>query len=488
MLTPRDAWQATLGQLQLQLNRATFDTWLKDAELMAYEDGEYVIRVRHAYAKDWLEKHLRHVIVKMLGDIFGRSVRVSFVVYTPKRHRLQPQAGTLWETEEQIEPHAGRPREVYSQNDDEENRPDYSEWDPRVSDVRRSTPADLADAFHTPLNRRYTFRAFVTGPSNEFAYAAAQAVASAPGETYNPLFIYGGVGLGKTHLLQAIGHACEAGRYRVIYVTAEAFTNELVMAIRARTTAEFRERYRSVDVLLMDDIQFMAGKDSTEEEFYHTFNAIINRGGQVVVAGNRLPHAMSGLDERLRTRFEGGLIADIQAPELETRIAILDMKSAAQGTRLPYEVASLLASHITTNVRELEGALTQILARATFSRQPLTVALAQHVLGKSSAPSRRTTNLDQVLEATATYHQLSLDDLISKRRTKEIVRARHIAIYLAREETDASLPQIGDALGGRDHSTILHGYQKIAEEVEMDDDLRSEVSAIRRQLYLSPNN
>jgi chromosomal replication initiator protein len=328
----------------------------------------------------------------------------------------------------------------------------------------------------------------VTGPSNQFAAAAAKAVAETPGEMYNPLFIHSSVGLGKTHLLQAIGHKCEDDDLDVIYITAEAFTNELVMAIRARKTEEFRERYRQVDVLLIDDIQFMAGKTSSEEEFYYTFNEICSQGGQVVVASNCAPKAMTSLDERLRSRFLGGLIADIQPPELETRLKILTVKAAYQHTQLPEDVADLLARHVTSDVRDLEGILTQLLARAALSKQPLTLALAQHVLDKNGMIARRSTNLDDVLAATATYHQLSLDDLMGKRRTKEVVRARHIAIYLAREETDASLPQIGEALGGRNHSTVLHGYQKIADEVASDKELRDEVSAIRRQLYMFPNN
>jgi chromosomal replication initiator protein len=271
----------------------------------------------------------------------------------------------------------------------------------------------------------------------------------------------------------------------VLYVTAETFTNEMVAAIRTHATDDFRARYRQVDVLLVDDVQFMAGKTKTEEEFYHTFNAIFARGGQIVIASNQSPRRLENLDDRLRSRFEGGLMADIQSPQFETRLAILRSKSQAQGATLPDEVAGLLARPATENVRELEGMLTQLIARATLSQQPITLALAEQVLNQSSdQPRRRTTNLDRILEATATYHQLSLDDLLSKRRTKDIVRARQIAMYLAREETEASYPQIGRALGGRNHSTVVYGYQKIAGQVEEDPDLRQHVSDLRRQIYL----
>ncbi len=499
MLTPKDAWQATLGQLELQLNRATFDTWLKGSEVLAYEDGEFVIRVRHAYAKDWLEQHLNSQIIEMLGRILGRSVTVNYVVHLPTARFHHPPAGPLF---------ADLPSEAASKSEGlaaAEQPPAsspaadpppspwlaFAEWDPRVSEVRRTSELDVPIRSSARFDARYTFDSFVTGPSNHFAFAAAQAVAGTETPAYNPLFIYGGVGLGKTHLLHAIGQVAEGAGKNVIYVTAETFTNEMVAAIRGKTMDEFRSRYRTVDVLLIDDAQFVAGKTSTEEEFYHTFNAVFSRGGKIALASDVHPRSISGLDERLRSRFEGGLLADIQAPEYETRHRIVKAKSAAQDVTLPDDIAELMARHETDNVRELEGLLTQVLARTKLTKEPLTLALAQAVLNKNSArppqPTRRATSIDQVLQATAKYHQLSMDDLLSKRRTKAVVRARQIAMYLAREETAASFPQIGAALGGRNHSTVLHGYQKIAGEVDLDEDLRREVSDIRRQLNLSVN-
>ncbi len=499
MLTPKDAWQATLGQLELQLNRATFDTWLKGSEVLAYEDGEFVIRVRHAYAKDWLEQHLNSQIIEMLGRILGRSVTVNYVVHLPTARFHHPPAGPLF---------ADLPSEAASKSEGlaaAEQPPAsppaadpppspwlaFAEWDPRVSEVRRTSELDMPIRNSARFDARYTFDSFVTGPSNHFAFAAAQAVAGTETPAYNPLFIYGGVGLGKTHLLHAIGQVAEGAGKHVIYVTAETFTNEMVAAIRGKTMDEFRSRYRTVDVLLIDDAQFVAGKTSTEEEFYHTFNAVFSRGGKIALASDVHPRSISGLDERLRSRFEGGLLADIQAPEYETRHRIVKAKSAAQDVTLPDDIAELMARHETDNVRELEGLLTQVLARTKLTKEPLTLALAQAVLNKNSArppqPTRRATSIDQVLQATAKYHQLSMDDLLSKRRTKAVVRARQIAMYLAREETAASFPQIGAALGGRNHSTVLHGYQKIAGEVDLDEDLRREVSDIRRQLNLSVN-
>lgn len=535
-LSPKDAWLAALGQLQLQLNRPTFDTWLKGSEVLSYEDGDFVIRVRHAYAKDWLEKHLDHLVTRTLGDIWGRSVRVNYTVFPPSRPPVDTAAGPLFAGQPGSAP-GGDPQDNRPTPDDtsgrfhdktsggapqnSENtqhpggsnghaeqlpanraalqttidpqagaRSDYSEWDPRLHDLRRTT-SSLPAIEPVTFDPRYTFEGFITGPSNHFACAAALAVAQAEGQHYNPLVIYGGTGLGKTHLLQAIGQTSQTAGRRVLYVTGEDFTNEVIEAIQAHKTADLRDRYRRVDVLLVDDVQFMAGKPKTEEEFYHTFNAIFSRGGQIVVASNQHPRDLDKLDDRLRSRFQGGLLADIQPPEFETRIAILHIKSRAQAMALPDDVASALALHETENVRALEGLLTQVLARATLTRQPLTLALAQEAIHKTgggrSPLRRRVTSVEQILETTATFHQLSLDDLLSKRRTKDVVRARQIVMYLAREETDASLPQIGLALGGRNHSTVLHGYQKIAEQVETDSDLLREVTAIRRQLRLFPD-
>jgi chromosomal replication initiator protein len=492
MLTPKDAWLATLGQLQLQLNRSTFDTWLKGSEVLAYEDGEFVIRVRHAYAKDWLDKHLKAQIIQTLSHVFKRSVQVDFVVYLPNRQRADiVDAGPLFASAP-----AADGQTVSEEVTDltvDEWLSNYDEWDPRVSHIEYGGSHEQPSAGSVPLDRRFTFDTFVTGPSNHFAYAAALAVVEEPGTRFNPLVVYGGVGMGKTHLLQAIGHESQRTGRQIVYLTAEAFTNELVDAIRTQKTDDFRARFRSLDLLLVDDIQFMAGKASTEEEFYHTFNAIISQGGQVAVVCNQHPRLLHKLDDRIRSRLEGGLLADIQPPEFETRLEIVKVKAAAQGSVLPDDVASVLAHHATANIRELEGLLNQVLARAVLTYEPLTLELARQVIDKNSlhpspTPHRKRSKLTDVLEATASYHQLSLDDLLGKGRSKKVVHARQIAMYLAREETSASLPQIGEALGGRNHSTVLHGYQKIADSVADDDRLRNELSAIRQQLRLFPTD
>ncbi|MBN1565423.1 MAG: chromosomal replication initiator protein DnaA [Anaerolineae bacterium] len=559
MVSPKDAWQSTLGQLQLQLNPATFETWLEGTELLAYEDGEFVIRVRHAYAKDWIEKHLQRKVTQTLGEIFGRTVKVRFVIFLRNQQTVDPDAGPLFA---QIDKNRQRQLELFNTalipqkiempvatytenytdsqegidqdrrqdrlaaipytqremdgtigsitgqnragsqlpieanetvNDDEadtadDDWPDYLEWDPRFSDVRRTPSAEEKErVIQNAFNERYTFQSFVLGPENHFAALAAQRVAEQTDTIYNPLIIHGEVGLGKTHLLHAIGQKSEAVGRTVLYVTAETFTNELVEAISNRKTSEFRERYRTVDVLLVDDIQFMIGKAKSEEEFYHTFNTIIGQGGQVVITSQQHPATLRKLDERLRVRLEGGLIVDLHAPESETRGAILKSKAREHGVELPDDVATILAEHPVSNLREMNGLLKQVLARAALIQQSLTPEWAEMVLenvptNASRPNANRTPEIGDILDTVATHFQLTKADLEGKGRAKAVAQARHVAMYLAREITDASYPTIGEAIGGRNHSTIVYGYKKIAQALDADRDLRQTLDTIRRKL------
>ena len=530
MFSPKDAWQSTLGQLQLQLNRATFQTWLDGSELLAYEDGEFVIRVRHAYAKDWLVKHLHRQITQTLGDIFGRTVKVRFVVFLRNQRTVAEDAGPLFamaakNSQRQLElfstalipqkielplshipsahshadPADAEPRieaqpapvaeQVRVEKPEADGWLDYLEWDPRFTDVRR-TPSldDRSPSNCNAFNARYNFQSFVIGPENHFASLAAQRIAEQTDTIYNPLVIHGNVGLGKTHLLHAIGQKSEAAGRKVRYVTAETFTNELVEAIKDRTTSEFRERYRTVDLLLIDDIQFMMGKVKSEEEFYHTFNTVIGQGGQVVITSNQHPGTLSKLDERLRVRLEGGLTVDLHAPEPETRCAILKAKAREHGIELPDDVTNILAKHPVSNIRELGGILKQVLARATLIHQPLTPEWAETVLentpgaGRSTDHNKRPLEARDIIESVAVHFQLAKDDLLGKGRTKAVVHARHIAMYLIRDITDASYPQIGVSLGGSNHSTIVYGYKKINKARHEDRELRQSIDEIRRKL------
>jgi chromosomal replication initiator protein len=438
-------WQAALGELQLQMTKATFDTWVKNTHVISYEDGTFILGVHNAFTKDWLENRLLTTIKRTLVGIVGRSVEVKFAVWT-KEPPESDEALPLWQTTAPL--------------------PDES----------------AANRSPTMLNPRYTFDTFVVGSSNRLAHAASLAVAEKPAEAYNPLFVYGGVGLGKTHLLHAIGRMSQQHCGEVLYVSSETFTNDLINSIRNHTTEEFRERYRNIDVLLVDDIQFIAGKESTQEEFFHTFNTLHSANKQIVISSDRAPKAILTLEERLCSRFEWGLIADIQPPDLETRIAILRFKAEQQVMPVPDEVIDLIAHRIQSNIRELEGALNRLIAHASLMRCPLTLEVASNAL-QDFGPAPGSLSIDQIIETVAQFYNLETKDLVGRRRSKDIVTARHMAMYLAREETDASLPQIGRALGGRDHTTVLHGYEKIRAQVEEDDRVRREMLAVRELLY-----
>jgi chromosomal replication initiator protein len=436
-------WSAALGELQLQMTQATFDTWLRDSRLLKEEDGTFVIGVKNGYAKDWLEHRLLATIKRTLARLTGRTIAVKFVVWSEQ-----------------------------AQQQDEV---------PLLNSPTQATERTIL-ASPANLNPRYTFDSFVVGPGNRLAHAASMAVAESPANAYNPLFVYGGVGLGKTHLLHAIGHICQAQGQRVLYISSETFTNDLIEAIRSHTTDTFREKYRTADILLVDDIQFIAGKESTQEEFFHTFNALHGTGKQIVISSDRAPKAMSTLEERLCSRFEWGLIADIQPPDLETRIAILRSKSAACGAAVPDEILVLIASRIQSNIRELEGALNRVAALSRLTHQAPSPEVAETALS-NLLPQRSKLTTEQIIETVAHHFGVEVTALQGRSRSRAVARPRQIAMYLIREETGASLPQIGASLGGRDHTTVLYGCERITDLVEEDANLRREVITLRQQLY-----
>ncbi len=334
----------------------------------------------------------------------------------------------------------------------------------------------------TQLNPIHTFDAYVVGNSNRFAYAAAQAVADKPGFKFNPLFIYGGVGLGKTHLLHAIGNDLVRRGHSVLYCTSEQFTNDLIAAIRSQTTEQFRNKYRELDVLLIDDIQFIAGKESTQEEIFHTFNHLQASGRQVVMSSDRPPKALQQLEERLRSRFEGGIQVDVSAPDFETRVAILQTKAARMGIQVSIEVLKLIAERVDSNIRELEGALNHLFLQSQLSRSVLDIAMATDSLN-NVAPQRKPCSAPKVVALVAQHYSLETDELTGARRTKPIADARHVATYLLREDLAMSLPQIGALMGGRDHTTIAHGIDKITAELRQNDKMRHDVAMLREMIY-----
>ncbi|HEY2981786.1 MAG TPA: chromosomal replication initiator protein DnaA [Anaerolineales bacterium] len=448
-MNAEQAWQSVLGQLQMEMPRASFDTWVRDTHPITYENGLLTVSVHNAYARDWLESRLASTINRLLIGILNANVSVHFVV---------------------------------SQSDESASEADASTAGQRPEAGSIEIETDGVRARNSSLNPRYTFETYVVGSGNRLAHAACQAVAEKPARAYNPLFVYGGVGLGKTHLLHAIGNACHARGLNVLYVSSEEFTNDMISAIRTHTTQAFREKYRSADVLLVDDIQFIAGKESTQEEFFHTFNTLHGQDKQIIVSSDRPPKSLVTLEERLRSRFEWGLAADIQPPDLETRLAILRSKAERTGRQISDEILDTVARRVESNIRELEGALNRIIAFADLSGSSLTPELVDIALA-DLLPQRGNVAPEKIIELVAREWQTTVESLLGRDRSRKIAEPRQVAMYLMRKETDASLPQIGEVLGGRDHSTVMYAIQKIAGEIETKDDLRKRVVSVKQQLY-----
>ncbi len=435
------AWQATMGQLQMELPKATYDTWVRDTRFVNHQENTFVIGVQNAYARDWLENRLTSTAMRLLSGIMDAPQQVNFVLQSHEEAVIADEEDTFV---------AAMPAENTQSNS---------------------------------FNARYSFTNFVVGPNNRLAHAASQAVAENPANAYNPLFLYGGVGLGKTHLLHAIGSEIVRRGQSVLYVSSEEFTNDLINAIRKHDTSSFRERYRTIDVLLIDDIQFIAGKESTQEEFFHTFNTLHGQNKQIVISSDRPPKAMVTLEERLRSRFEWGLIVDIQPPELETRLAILRSKAERAGRQVDNDILEYIAHQIQSNIRELEGALTRVLAYSDLSGKPLNLDLAKLALVDFLPDVGSSPDSSQILSIVARAFNLSQEELLSRNRSKNIALPRQVAMYLLREVGNESLPQIGEALGGRDHTTVMYACEKIADMIERDDHFRRQIFQIRDQLF-----
>ncbi|MEI6308657.1 MAG: chromosomal replication initiator protein DnaA [bacterium] len=429
-------WEETRQVLRREMSRPSYDTWLKNTKPLSLEDNVLLLGVPSDFARDWLQTRLYASIQQALHSVRSEEIEVEFRVVSME------------------------PAELPLAADD-------------PSQERRHH-----------FNPRYTFGSFVVGASNRFAHAACLAVATAPGRAYNPLFVYGGVGLGKTHLLQAIGnHMLEATpQLKVIYLSSEKFTNDVINGIRDHRMGGFRDHYRTVDVILIDDIQFIAGKESTQEEFFHTFNALHDASKQIILTSDKLPREIPTLEDRLRSRFEWGLLADIQLPDLETRIAILKKRTELEAIDLPAEVLSYIAYNITSNIRELEGALTRILAYASLYNQEIDLSMTMYVLKDLIPVTTRPLSVAEIQKAVAGYFQIPTEVLLAKKRSRDVVIPRHIAMYLAREMTDFSLPQLGESFGGRDHTTVLYACDKIKTEKEADINLQTALDEIRKLL------
>jgi chromosomal replication initiator protein len=489
-------WRNALVRLDTTPIDAVTKNWLQDAHLinspLANADGMdesgalmFTLQISNEQASNVINTHWHPVLENLLKDVLGQPVSLE-IHYTP-----DPPLNT-----QAIAEQFPQERETYGRTtaagyhnssyyDVSPRTPTQTELPYRGSDSSEDWENEQRAnmLMHNRLNLRYTFDAFIVGNSNRLAHAASLAVAEAPGESYNPLFLYGGVGLGKTHLLHAIGHQGVRTGLAVLYVSSEQFTNEIVNAIRYRTTEEFRAKYRSVDILLVDDIQFIAGKESTEEEFFHTFNSLYEMSKQIVICSDRPPKAIVSLEERLRSRFEWGLIADIQPPDLETRMAILRVKADLLHYHVQDEIIAYIAGRVQNNIRELEGSLNRLMAYQQLHHTDLTMDVARAAMSSLGSDTHDPDlSGQQIAQAVAEYYHISLEAMCGKQRDKYIVTPRQIAMYLIRQETSTSLFEIGQLFGGRDHSTVLHACEKIDRSLQTNANLRREVIAIREQI------
>jgi len=515
-LNAKQIWQTTIERVQTRVPQAVFTTWFQGTAALSFQDGVFVVRVPTTFAKAHLEGRFIDLIRSILSEVAASPVEVRFVVARENPEQVGNSAGEISQPShkrayrlpknrltslqrEKIKldstlpsTNSVEPAKIHSvahrHSNASEARADEDDnyVGKRTShDYTRNTqPGLLPLGGEGLLNPRYTFSSFIMGKSNQLAHAASLAVAENPGNVYNPLFFYSGVGLGKTHLLHAIGHAGESAGLNVLYVTSEKFTNEIINAIRFQKTEEFRAKYRQIDILLVDDIQFIAGKESTEEEFFHTFNTLHDANKQIVVSSDRPPKAIHSLQDRLRSRFEWGLLADIQPPEYEHRLAILRSKAESLRFAIPASVIEFIARPECNSVRELEGALNRVIAYATLHDAALSVSLAaqalEHIYSESRIPSSLTPT--EVLEGVCHYYNVDIERIRGKQREREIVWPRQVAMYLMRQETTASLLQIGTELGGRDHTTIMHGWEKVQSEVANNDRIRREIAAVLESL------
>lgn len=448
-MTKEELWQAVLAQIQLNISQANFATWFKDTSIISYKDGEVLISAPNSFAKEWLENKYGKTILKIIYNLDKETKDVKYVLGKSELktilRKISPPAPTMGQLEFE----------------------------------------ELKINKETNLNPKYTFESFVVGPSNELAHAAAWAVAKKPGLVYNPLFIYGGTGLGKTHLLQAVGNAIlkDFGQKKIRYIPTEKFTAEIVSSIKNQTIESLKIKYRAVDVLILDDIQFLAGKEKTQEEFFHTFNALYENNRQIILSSDRPPKSIPALAERLRSRFEGGMIGDIGYPDYETRIAILKTKCQEKGINFSDEILDYIAVNIQRNIRELEGALNRLVAYQKVNNQPPDLETSKTLLKSLFLSPSRMVNPKKVIEIVAEFYDMKERDLLSPSRKKEIVKPRQIAMFLLRSELKSSYPFIGRRFAGKDHTTAIHACEKIVKLIESDENLSNEISLIKQRIY-----
>lgn len=437
-----EIWQGVLRELKERVGKQNFDTWIKPIRMCDGGRGEVLLEVPNKFFRDWVAEHFLAEIRQTMTTRLPQNIRVTL--------RVNQELQTNQDADKPEEKERARPKRFNN------------------------------------LMPKYNFENFVVGASNQFAHAASLAVANQPGEHYNPLFIYGGVGLGKTHLINAIGNRIMQRRaaLKILYLTSESFMNELIGSLRRDLMDEFKTRFRNIDVLIVDDVQFIAGKERTQEEFFHTFNSLYDLHKQIVITSDKFPKEIPDLEDRLRNRFEWGLIADIQPPDMETRVAILQKKAEAEGISLPHEVAIFLATHIYSNVRELEGSLTRLGAFSSLTKAPITVELATEVLQNILKQSQREVTIENIQKTTCEHFNIKVGDLKAKRRTRSVALPRQVAMYLCRKYTSTSFPAIGEKFGGRDHSTVIHASKAIERRIKEDPHMQATIEKLEKTLNL----
>lgn len=451
-MTNQQLWQAILGNLEVSLSRANFTTWFKNTGIVEKGEGYVLVSVPSAFNKDWISTKYHQEILKALKNIAPEVREVKYrvgILGSPSSHNTEQPHETSKFTQ------TNQPRKENS------------------------------GIFNGGLNPKYLFESWIVGKNNELAHAAAMAVSKSPGGQYNPLFIYGGVGLGKTHLMHAVGHKISETnpKAKVLYVSSEKFTNDYINSISQKRTEEFKKNYREIDALLVDDIQFLAGKEGTQEEFFHTFNELRDKGKQIIITSDRPPKEIPAVEQRLISRFEWGMVADIQPPDLETRMAILRTKMEKRGVQIPEDILFYIAENIQSNVRELEGALNRLAVYEQMENRGLVLDQAKNILANIIGAKKRVTSVKKIAEVVAEFYSITLDDLLKQSRKKEYVKPRQIAMYLVRKELDSSFPSIGDFFGGRDHTTVMHAVEKIEKIITEKENFKKEVDLILNKLF-----
>ena len=438
-----ELWAQAVAEIKERIGRQNYETWIKPIGFISRNKNEICLDVPNKFFRDWLTEHYLIQIQDILSALAKHDVKVVFEINEKTNRPANAEKGVKREERERVQ------------------------------------------KSNSNLVPKYTFQNFVVGASNQFAHAACVAVANQPGEHYNPLFIYGGVGLGKTHLVNAIGHqSAQRSGLKVVYLSSESFMNELIGSLRRDKMDEFKKKFRNVDILILDDVQFIAGKERTQEEFFHTFNSLYESHKQIVITSDKFPKEIPGIEDRLRNRFEWGLIADIQPPDMETRVAILQKKAENEGVQLPHDVAFFLASNIDSNVRELEGSLTRLGAFSSLTKATITVELAKDVLKNTLKNAQQEITVENIQKTICDYFNLKIGDLKAKRRTQNIALPRQVAMYLCRKYTETSFPAIGDKFGGRDHSTVIHASKTIERKIKEDPHMQTTIEKLERNLNI----